>query len=54
MIEVIEAFTGYPDGVKPRSFAKGERIGPDDLPADFITMIVNKGHAVRAKVEKPK
>lgn len=40
-VEVIEPFTGYPDG-KERSFRVGEEA---NLPDDFADLIVAKGHA---------
>lgn len=48
-IEIVEAFTGYPED-RPRAFAAGEILNvPDDVPADFAQLVVNKRHARWAK-----
>ncbi len=48
-IEIVESFTGYPEGRK-RAFAAGETLSvPDDVPADFAQLIVDKKHARWAK-----
>lgn len=51
MIEIITAFTGYPDG-KKRLFAVGER--PDDLSADYQELLLKKGLAKQAASKKVK
>lgn len=43
-LTIIEPFTGYPDGEGARAFAAGEIVS--DLPADFVDLIITKGHAV--------
>ena len=56
-VEILEAFTGYPDGPEPRAFVAGEVLSiPDDVSADFAKLIVDKKHAswgkTAAKQEK--
>lgn len=44
-VEIVEPFTGYPEG-RPRAFAAGETLSvPDDVPADYARLIVDKKHA---------
>lgn len=49
-VVITEAFTGYPNG-KKREFVENEE--PADLPTEFITLIVEKGHARRKTAAKP-
>lgn len=44
-VEIVEPFTGYPEG-RRRAFAAGETLSvPDDVPADYAELIVAKKHA---------
>lgn len=50
MITITEHFWGYPDGKVAREFKPGDK--PTDLPADFVDLIVKKGHAKTDVVRK--
>ena len=48
-VEILSAFTGYPDG-KRRDFAKGET---PDLDADYADLLIGKELAAPTKPKRP-
>lgn len=51
-VEIIEAFTGFPDGTEASRtlYAIGMKL---ELPEEFVALIVGKGHARKLAGEKP-
>ncbi len=49
MVEILETFTGYPDGPEgaERRFEAGDR--PAGLSAEYEDLLIGKGHARRIR-----